>query len=376
MAVRNRRAETEPAQAPSNVIEAPIVPRPLTVSDILRDRRIEYGLDIGNIADILRIRRPVLEAIENGNFDQLPGPAYAVGFVRAYAAYLGLDAETLVIRFKAEAAEMSRRPHLSFPLPMRDSHVPTKPLLIVCLLLATLTYGGWYYFSAEPERLSELTPLVPERLRQLLTPFQMKSEIAAASKRTDAAPVQPTPEAEAASPGPVSTASPAQALPTQPAVAPPAQASAQTPNATPQGEADGVPPVESRPGAAIMPPASNLPAVTDLAQPSSDGDAGKSPAGTYGAPDAEAHVVLHANSDSWIEVRDNRGNLIFTRVLKAGEHYNVPAQAGLTLIAGNAGGLDITVDGRSAAKLGDPGRVVRNVSLDAERLLSTTAHAN
>ncbi len=130
-----------------------------------------------------------------------------------------------------------------------------------------------------------------------------------------------------------------------------------------------MPPVESRPGATAMPPASNLPATTDLAQPSSDGDGAKSPAGTYGAPDAEAHVVLHANSDSWIEVRDNRGNLVFTRVLKAGEHYNVPAQAGLTLIAGNAGGLDITVDGRSVAKVGDPGRVVRNISLDADRLL-------
>ena len=36
------------------------------------------------------------QAIEEGRFEELPGAAYAVGFVRSYATYLGLDAEALV----------------------------------------------------------------------------------------------------------------------------------------------------------------------------------------------------------------------------------------------------------------------------------------
>src|ERR1700733_15847789 len=111
MAVRNRKAEEEAPTVHSNVIEAPITPRRTSVSESLRGRRIECGLEVEYVAQILKIRPAVLIAIENGKFDELPGPAYAVGFVRSYATYLGLDAEALVIRFKTETSEIARRPH-------------------------------------------------------------------------------------------------------------------------------------------------------------------------------------------------------------------------------------------------------------------------
>jgi cytoskeleton protein RodZ len=147
------------------------------------------------------------------------------------------------------------------------------------------------------------------------------------------------------------------------------------PAATPQAGVDGVPPVESRPGAA--PTVAAVPPSPDLTQPAVAPDAAK-PAGdsSYGAPDGQARVVLHATADSWVQVRDKGSNLLFTRVLKPGEHYNVPNQPGLTLIAGNAGGLDITVDGMAAPHIGDTGRVARNVSLDPDHLLGAVVHAN
>jgi cytoskeleton protein RodZ len=149
---------------------------------------------------------------------------------------------------------------------------------------------------------------------------------------------------------------------------------AQSPAA--QSSVDGVPPVENKPGAA--PVAAALPPAPDLTQPTvAAGDAPKAPGDTsYGAPDGQARVVLHATADSWVQVRDKGSNLLFTRVLKPGEHYNVPNQQGLTLIAGNAGGIDITVDGMEAPHIGDLGRVARNVSLDPDHLLGAATHAN
>ena len=148
-----------------------------------------------------------------------------------------------------------------------------------------------------------------------------------------------------------------------------------TPAATAQQQVavDGVPPVDRLPAATPAAP----PASPDLTQPAVSADGAK-PAndGSYGAPDGEARVVLHATSDSWIQVRDKTSNLLFTRVLKPGEHYNVPNQQGLTMIAGNAGGLDITVDGVNVAKIGEAGRVARNVSLDPDRLLGAQPHVN
>ena len=43
-----------------------------------------------------------LKAIEDSRFQELPGPTYAVGFVRTYGSYLGLDGEDVVRRFREE----------------------------------------------------------------------------------------------------------------------------------------------------------------------------------------------------------------------------------------------------------------------------------
>ena len=61
------------------------------VAALLRRRREELGRDVPTVARQLRIRAVYITAIEEGRLQDLPGTAYAVGFVRAYADYLGLD---------------------------------------------------------------------------------------------------------------------------------------------------------------------------------------------------------------------------------------------------------------------------------------------
>jgi len=356
MAVRKRR-DDETADLYDTIGDGLMTPRHLSVGDTLRGRRVECALDIDHIGHVLRIRPSILSAIEDGNFDELPGHAYAIGFIRSYASYLGLDAEALLVRFKAETSDVARKPHLYFPLPVRDSRVPTGPLLIICLLLAVLTYAGWYYVS-RPGPIAEQVPAVPERLQRAASPEPAPGPVATTA---------PPPSADQTQPAASSAPAPA-----TPAPAPAVGAAPTTETVT---AGDGVPPVESRPGAASV--AAAVPALPDLAQPAVSGEAAKPPAtGSYGVADSDAHVVLKANADSWIQVRDKGGNLLFTRVLKAGERYNAPNQPGLTLTAGNAGGLDIAVDGVDIPRIGEPGRVARNVSLDPDRLRSAARPVN
>ena len=84
--------------------------------------------------------------------------------------------------------------------------------------------------------------------------------------------------------------------------------------------------------------------------------------------------MVRAKSDSWIQVRDSVARrLLVTRLLRAGDSYRVPDQRGLTLLTGNAGALEILVDGEPVDSIGDVGAVRRNVALDAERLKDGTA---
>src|SRR3546814_7028276 len=83
----------------------------------------------------------------------------------------------------------------------------------------------------------------------------------------------------------------------------------------------------------------------------------------------DARIVLRAHQDAWVQVRDREGNLLLTRVLRVGDSYQVPNQADLTLLTGNAGGLEISVDGNPLPALGPVGAVRRNIPLDPAALL-------
>ena len=73
-------------------------------------------------------------------------------------------------------------------------------------------------------------------------------------------------------------------------------------------------------------------------------------------------------------MRDNNSNrLVMTRLMRAGDSYRVPDQTGLVLLTGNAGALEILVDGVSVPDLGEAGKVRRNVALDPDLLRQGTA---
>jgi hypothetical protein len=91
---------------------------------------------------------------------------------------------------------------------------------------------------------------------------------------------------------------------------------------------------------------------------------------TYGEGNADARIVLRAREDSWVQVRDSQDSLLLTRVLRRGDVYRVPNQAGLTLLTGNAGGIEIEVDGVTVPPLGPVGSVRRQIALDPDALMN------
>jgi DnaJ-class molecular chaperone len=59
--------------------------------DFLRNLREMKGVSLTEISDSTNIKIHFLSALENGEYGKLPGRAYAVGFLREYAKYLGID---------------------------------------------------------------------------------------------------------------------------------------------------------------------------------------------------------------------------------------------------------------------------------------------
>ncbi|BAL82590.1 putative Xre family transcriptional regulator [Selenomonas ruminantium subsp. lactilytica TAM6421] len=72
------------------------------IGDMLRSERERQNLTIQDIAKGTSIRALYIEAIENGEYDKLPGKVYAKGFIRNYANFLKMDADAIVHRFMEE----------------------------------------------------------------------------------------------------------------------------------------------------------------------------------------------------------------------------------------------------------------------------------
>jgi cytoskeleton protein RodZ len=205
------------------------------------------------------------------------------------------------------------------------------------------------------------------------------------------APIVPTPVTAGPTPAPQIVAAPS-AYPPQLALAPPGVPSA-APVAPVQSAALPAPPATSVPapspslaeegrtpapqalgGASPLPTTAVTTEEPPRAPPSLAAAASSQPEGrVFGGQNTDARVVLKSSGESWVQIRDRDNSTVFTRLLSAGDSFLVPNRNGLTLWTGNAGVLEVTVDGSSAPSLGAPGAVKKNVSLDADRLKAGTA---
>ncbi|MGH7046502.1 MAG: RodZ domain-containing protein [Stellaceae bacterium] len=148
----------------------------------------------------------------------------------------------------------------------------------------------------------------------------------------------------------------------QVAVTPGPAAAASPATSTRDAEANPAAATQTNPAPANPAPANSVPANRAPAN-SVPGDAAASSA---------VRIVVQATADSWIEVRDQNHAILFTGVLKPGERYLVPDHPGISMRTGNAGGLEMTVDGKLQPPLG-PSGAIRNVALDPQTSSGATA---
>jgi len=123
------------------------------------------GEDLASVSYALKIRPEHLDAIEEDRFDALPGRTYAVGFVRAYAEYAGLDPIEAVERFKTEIAG---RDHVSktagFPEVIEEAGLSRGWLLVGAIVVVLIAYGIYYVFASGTTQTMQPVATVPSAM--------------------------------------------------------------------------------------------------------------------------------------------------------------------------------------------------------------------
>jgi cytoskeleton protein RodZ len=377
----------EAADSPDNPVAAGAVDHVIDmnapVGQILAQAREIAGYSLYDVAAALRIRHGLLQAIEDGRHQDLPGPVYAIGFVRTYAEFLGFDGDQVVARFKRESTAVEKKPDLVFPAPVPEgSRIPGGAILMIAVLIGGLAYAGWYYLSSANRDVAAEIAALPSRFAALLdggTTIEPNPGPVVQPAAPNSGPsLQAAAPAAEPGPGERMTAGPIVPGPTAPAGTPalplPPAAPVQTAAAPPATAVPAPPQIAQQPSQPA--PATQLPATMALAdRPLGAALANEPPAPQIPGP-GDSRIMLRASADSWVQIRDRQGGLVMTRVMAAGETYAVPPQDGQRLTTGNAGGLQVEVDGTPVASLGGPGQVVRNIALDPQKLRGAPAAAN
>lgn len=125
----------------------------MDIGTTLQQARIARGLSLADISSTTKMSAPVLQRIEEGSFDQLPGGLLTRGYLRAFAREVGLDPEKIVNEYRAEF-ERTAPEDEPFQLPRssyQDSDARTHggPLALI-VALAVVLYFGWVRPSESP----------------------------------------------------------------------------------------------------------------------------------------------------------------------------------------------------------------------------------
>lgn len=133
------------------------------IGTVLKHAREERNLTLEQASHALHIRSHYLEALESGQFSQLPGLAYGKGYLQTYALFLGLDRDEIIRRFEQVAPSLARRGFF-LPLSFRADKIPGSNIVWGSLGGALLVYAFWWLIFRQP--MSDI---------QLVAPFSQLS---------------------------------------------------------------------------------------------------------------------------------------------------------------------------------------------------------
>lgn len=276
--------------------------------------RKERGWTVEQVASQLNLAPRQIVAIESDDYPSLPGMPIVRGFVRAYAKLLKVDAAPLLASLGGETVLVHEpiQPRKTLATPFSEARIPSMTErqglsskwvvgALVILLVGVAIWAVRYEQSAEPSKSSApqanpsstpaQVPAIPDAGRE---PPSAASGQAGAEASQPAEPAPPTADvanqaAAAGANAPVAAPSTAPAVPAAPAVS--------------------------------EPPAPQPEAAKDV-------------------------LTVNAREDSWVEIRRADNNaVLLSRIVKAGETEKFEMNQPVSVVIGNAAGVDLALRG-------------------------------
>ena len=340
--------------------------------EALKEARCKSNQSLSQISSLLRIRQDYLKAIENGTPDDIPGTTYAIGFIKSYSNYLGIDPENYINSLKTKVQNPELKNSNVFPSPAPEGKIPSVMVIFTTILIT----GG--------------IVLIWNNLQKTSTDLSNQHDVIKPQTNT----ITAVGEREKQNSDPRS--SPKKKVLTKNSLRHGEKivVSKTTPDNNLNNkkyksvkliENNGIEPTDSpsvttkrtkkkSPETASI-NSSSIHETTDQFQAKAKTnvvDVKRLKVSNGSSIVALPSFTIQATADSWIQIKALDSNILLSRILKTHETYNVPNRNDLLLSTGNIGALVIRINGKKIPKYTGSMRVVKDIALTKENLLKTS----
>lgn len=284
----------------------------LPVGQVLRQTRENQGFSIEAVAKKLCINKRHLEKLENDQ-DLLTCDVYTLGFLRSYAQFLNLNAGELIQQLRDKTTNIPL-PHLDFPVPLPERGKPSYRVLYFSLFLLVCVIVGHEWFG------------------KLQDSFFSRREFVATESSTP-------PESK--------ITEPISSQIVHPIVS------------------QAVEPLSGNKDTSIVTPINNPPSqVTSAVVPPAAAPI-PAPLASEASLSAGQPVLLQAKEQTWVEVKNEKGEIVLSRLFAPNETFEFQDPQNLVLKTGNASGIQLSVADKSLSFPERRGEIIKDIPLNS-----------
>ena len=309
------------------------------IGSVLKAAREASGASLDDVSALLKIRSVHLQALEEDDFDNLPGSVYAIGFIRTYANHLGLNGAEFIGRYKI--ATMPPHQEEGGYNPQTEVEPVSGALKIAIAVIGVFAFYILWLIAggaggSDPETMTASAPAAQQEKIETPKAETPPAEVAQPAARPK---TEETQNAESQTPA-------AAALPSN----------APSPNDTTAviPEAD---PLASEPAVEVQ-------SIGSLPQPASD---------TIDEAAANAEIEIRALRRTWMRIEDPDGKVLFSSIIREGEGFTFGAADSYTLATRDAGALEYRVNEQQVGAVGRRGQILTARKIDRASVLSLAA---
>jgi len=150
------------------------------LGEVLKEARVKSGLSLIQVQENTKIRKKYLQAIEENNFDVIPGSAYVKVFVKGYAREVGIDYQMLLDEYdilkkvevkEADNENFSNKEFKYYPANKKKNTISITRIIltvIIILIISAAAFYGYKYFFTN----NDMTTSLPKNSESLVETTQ------------------------------------------------------------------------------------------------------------------------------------------------------------------------------------------------------------